>query len=112
MRAEGLHDPLPHFHRGDGRAGPERASRGYCCRGEQQRLIPGPCSCRGPISRYGAITCSCFTSGTCALRWAKSWRSGWQERPPPVNHCSLRTTKLYDRHNDGTSLDEYEQIGI
>jgi hypothetical protein len=23
-----------------------------------------------------------------------------------------RTTKLYDRHNDGTSLDEYEQIGI
>jgi hypothetical protein len=111
MRAEGLHDPLPQFHRGDGRAGPERASRGYCCREEQQRLIPGPCSCRGPISRYGAITCSCFTSGT-ALRWAKSRRSGGQERPPPVNHCSPRTTELYDRHNDGTSLDEYEQIGI
>ena len=64
MRAEGLHDPLPQFHRGDGRAGPERASRGYCCREEQQSLIPDPCSCRAPISRYGAITCSCFTSGT------------------------------------------------
>jgi len=112
MRAERLHDPLPQFHRGDGRAGPERASRGCCWRGEHQRLIPGPCFCCAPISRYGAITCSCFTSGTCALRWAKSWRSGGQERRPPVNHCPPRTAKLYDRDNDGTSLNEYAQIGI
>jgi site-specific recombinase XerD len=29
-----------------------------------------------------------------------------------ANHSSPRTTKLYDRRNDETSLDEYEKIGI
>ena len=29
-----------------------------------------------------------------------------------ANHSSPRTTKLYDRRNDETSLDEYEKVGI
>ncbi|MGH9439551.1 MAG: tyrosine-type recombinase/integrase [Terriglobia bacterium] len=29
-----------------------------------------------------------------------------------VNHSSPRTTKLYDRRNDETSLDEYEKVRI
>ena len=29
-----------------------------------------------------------------------------------ANHSSPRTTKLYDRRNDETSLDEYERVGI
>lgn len=29
-----------------------------------------------------------------------------------ANHSSPRTTKLYDRRNDETSLDEYEWVGI
>ena len=29
-----------------------------------------------------------------------------------ANHSSPRTTKLYDRRNEETSLDEYERIGI
>lgn len=29
-----------------------------------------------------------------------------------ANHSSPRTTKLYDRRSDETSLDEYERIGI
>ena len=111
MRAEGLHDPLPQFHRGDGRAGPERASRGYCCCGEHQRLILGPCSCRGPISRDGAnyllllqlrhMHCRGQNHGEAAGRTA-----------PAGERLLTPTTKLYDRHTDGTSLDEYEQIEI
>jgi hypothetical protein len=31
---------------------------------------------------------------------------------PLANHSSPRTTKVYDRRNDETSLDEYEKIGI
>jgi hypothetical protein len=29
-----------------------------------------------------------------------------------ANHSSPRITKLYDRHNDQTSLDEYERVAI
>jgi integrase len=29
-----------------------------------------------------------------------------------ANHSSPRTTKLYDRRADETSLDEYEKVGI
>jgi integrase len=29
-----------------------------------------------------------------------------------ANHSSPRTTKLYDRRNDATSLDEYERVRI
>jgi integrase len=29
-----------------------------------------------------------------------------------ANHSSPRTTKLYDRRSDETSLDEYEKVGI
>ena len=29
-----------------------------------------------------------------------------------ANHSSPRTTKLYDRHADEISLDEYERVGI
>jgi integrase len=29
-----------------------------------------------------------------------------------ANHSSPRTTKLYDRRSDDTSLDEYEKVGI
>ena len=29
-----------------------------------------------------------------------------------ANHSSPRTTKLYDRRNEETSLDEYERVGI
>jgi hypothetical protein len=29
-----------------------------------------------------------------------------------ANHSSPRTTKLYDRRDDETSLDEYEKVGI
>jgi integrase len=29
-----------------------------------------------------------------------------------ANHSSPRTTKLYDRRSDETSLDKYEKVGI
>lgn len=29
-----------------------------------------------------------------------------------ANHSSPRSTKLYDRRSDETSLDEYEKVGI
>lgn len=112
MRAERLHDPLPQFHRGDGRAGPERASRGCCWRGEDQRLIPGPCFCCAPISRYGAITCSCFTPAHAHCGGQNHGEAAGRNGAPPVNHCPPSTAKLYDRDNDGTSLNEYAQIGI
>jgi site-specific recombinase XerD len=38
---------------------------------------------------------------------------GTLEHPQEMaNHSSLRTTKLQDRRNDETSLDEYERVGI